>query len=941
MIARAYEDIVEVIARHVRNQEYTKLDSDYEDLAAILPGEFRFIRAAGVARRDDGTTVRRAAYFRRDGRATSGDQPVAAPIIINHDTTKDGVAAGPSQTKVVGEKPPQPSVDGAAVELPARVGDDLPPALLPLPGPIDPPPPVVVQGKEYDETNVLFQAMTILSYSIAVESGILNDQLRLDMRRVLGKDESFGGAALGDGGPLATRSRDDKTILASRTKARSLDGRDPEVTRAAIGVESAVLNDRFRDDMKRTIGQEGVCAVIDRMRFYSSRPEPAAQFLFEQYVMKRWRLITFALDPVVDQQNIADASSVKRDLQLALAFAFSTGQINFNQLTQFQRRIEIDAETIALNRTVSSFAHGNDTFGFRFMPRFQNPPLENSNLKVIANQLIRGGPGRDYQIKNSKLEAGQRELSVVVVMPSFLHGVQMDVTGNWFPLHDPDEMEIPTKRMIEQGRKVVALKEALNSVHDQKGYRSGDIQRLKTRANQLEAMLPMQTLDVGVPYENTIGGFQLFQQGLTSLVPELNGFEGADSIAQASPGTDLFLFGKHFSVQETNVIVGGIYLSPNSLNRAGSNQSTVNAVAAATPAPSTPAASPATAAPAAATTPSAATTTASTTTTAAATPAAAPAAAPTSSAGIALPGGFSPSGSAFNNSSTGTVTTANNPAIDIISREVLRVSIPAGVSTMEMYDADTKTTKTYVEVYVATPTGISNRLPIPYVPTATAAPAPGYAIDAKSQNLTVNYTLRRDGPTALRPVNGTPADQSDLTINWTSPLGTAPKAVQVSITFTYKNAKITIPLNKPIVQGSRGKYKLAAPDLQAIAKQFIDEIAKVDNSITLANPLAPITVDSVDIAPDDTTTDNQSIKASGTLKITPQIVNSVGLRAPASDPSVRVARYVPQAAIAANPQAAEEIALPPLPPAARKAPAPTSGPSRKTAAKAPALSPVR
>ena len=48
---------------------------------------------------------------------------------------------------------------------------------------------------------------------------------------------------------------------------------------------------------------------------------------------------------------------------------------------QFQRRIEIDAETIALNRTVTSFAHGNDTFGFRFTPRYQNPPPERSTSR--------------------------------------------------------------------------------------------------------------------------------------------------------------------------------------------------------------------------------------------------------------------------------------------------------------------------------------------------------------------------------------------------------------------------------------------------------------------------------------------------------------------------------------------------------------------------------
>ena len=266
---------------------------------------------------------------------------------------------------------------------------------------------------------------------------------------------------------------------------------------------------------------------------------------------------------------MADASSVHRDMQLALAFAFSTGQINFRQLLQFQRRVEFDAETIALNRTITSFSHGRDTFGFRFMPRYQNPPPERSNFHVLYNQLVKGGPGRDYQINNCKLEAGQRELTVIVIMPSFLQSIQMDLTGNWFRLNDPDKMKIATPRMIEQGRRVVELEQALLNIHDHNQYRPNDLQRLQTRVHQIDAMLPMQTREVVVPYENTLGGFQLFQQGTTSLVPQLDTFEGVDVI-DPEKDADIFLFGKHFSVQETHVVVGGKYLTGSNIDVARS-----------------------------------------------------------------------------------------------------------------------------------------------------------------------------------------------------------------------------------------------------------------------------------------------------------------------------------------------------------------------------------
>ena len=328
----------------------------------------------------------------------------------------------------------------------------------------------------------------------------------------------------------------------------------------SIAVEAALLDQQLRVDMKRVFGKDGGdCSDIDLMRFYRPKPEPDAIAKFEEYIRRRWPLITFALYPQVDQQNIDDVNSTSRDLQIALAFAFSSGQINFQQLLQFQRKVVTDAEAVALNRTVTSFSHGDDTFGYRFTPRFQNPPPEKSNFGVIANTLISNGPGRNYQIKNSKLEPGQRELTVVIIMPSFLQNVRFDVTGNWFPLVDPDQMKTPTPRMIEQGREVVELREALNCIHDHKTYRKGDIQRLTTRVNQLEKMLPMQTQEIALPYENTIGGFQLFQQGTTALVPQLDAFEGVDTI-DGSQDVDLILYGKHFSIQETYIVVGGKYL---------------------------------------------------------------------------------------------------------------------------------------------------------------------------------------------------------------------------------------------------------------------------------------------------------------------------------------------------------------------------------------------
>jgi hypothetical protein len=87
---------------------------------------------------------------------------------------------------------------------------------------------------------------------------------------------------------------------------------------------------------------------------------------------------------------------------------------------------------------------------------------------------------------------------------------------------------------------------------------------------------------VQVPFESTMGGFELFSTGVTNLGPELHGWYGAPGIQLAaackdcdvctSPtapttptpkldcackGTTLFLVGQNFSVQDTQVIAGG------------------------------------------------------------------------------------------------------------------------------------------------------------------------------------------------------------------------------------------------------------------------------------------------------------------------------------------------------------------------------------------------
>lgn len=78
-------------------------------------------------------------------------------------------------------------------------------------------------------------------------------------------------------------------------------------------------------------------------------------------------------------------------------------------------------------------------------------------------------------------------------------------------------------------------------------------------------MLPLRTRLVDVPHEKGLGGFELFADGATASLPGSIGYEGADSIDPARP-VDIFLTGRHFSIDETQVIAGERLVEPRAID---------------------------------------------------------------------------------------------------------------------------------------------------------------------------------------------------------------------------------------------------------------------------------------------------------------------------------------------------------------------------------------
>lgn len=326
----------------------------------------------------------------------------------------------------------------------------------------------------------------------------------------------------------------------------------------AIIVESALLTDQLVQDIRESAAAKGCACNVpgyETLPYFLPNPPAEARQAFNQYVRCRWPIHVFALDPATQEQNIASTFSGRREMQLAMSMAFVGGNLSANNMMRYARRIEYDLATVDLNSTDIGFSHGDDTFGWRFYPRFQTPDIE-SNATVFFRDLLVGGPNKDALLQMRRLEPGIRECYAVVIMPSFVPYATFNVSANWFKLRNPHCKELDATDAMRLSKLAKNIQVCSTRVADGDCYRDGDFMRLLEKAKQLETRLPFQNTMVQIPYENTLGGFAMFNTGITDLAPELTGFYGTEAIDTTQNNT-VFLVGNHFSVHQTTVIAGG------------------------------------------------------------------------------------------------------------------------------------------------------------------------------------------------------------------------------------------------------------------------------------------------------------------------------------------------------------------------------------------------
>jgi hypothetical protein len=619
------------------------------------------------------------------------------------------------------------------------------------------------------------------------------------------------------------------------------DHREPiDVLSFALIVQSIFLDRQIKYDMEVIARRKG-CACGDPwgLSFYDlypTTPEDIARYAqaqaaFNAYVECKWPIHIFALDPVVDQQNQLDLFSQRTQLQLALAVAVASGQVNFQNATSYARRTELDLDAIALNRTAVGFGAGESTFGWQFYPRVQTPPQQ-SNLRRIAGILINNGSGPDYDLENRKIEPGQRECYALVVMPNFVPSIKFTSVANWFDLKTKcPEQVLATTDMVRLGKKLQTAKCGLQRVCDSGKYRPEEVELLSDRIGQLEDMLPVKNHAISLPFEGSLLGSEMFSSNAAGLAPRLLAWYGEPP--QEGMESSIFILGNGFSVHEIHVIAGGVTVSDD-------------------PAP------PASPAPAASASPPAA----------AATPAMTPAA---TAHAPAAPAAMAPAPAASTN------TRMTLKKVEVISRNVLRVIIPSharAIQTTLPIGGGHK--RKLLDVHVATPNGVSNHLLVEVQPAHALTPtqSPVYALSPDTRKFNVKYALlgAKDKKNGIPVYLGFTPPNAEIDLSWNDTLGIAPKAIDA--TFNFPNPRVSAegPLTGVVkgVNASNGTYAI---NNSGVLDQFSRDLLTQAGALNLLapdNPLTQLTSSTIDVQP-------QPINAfdTGKVSITDPIVVSL------------------------------------------------------------------
>jgi hypothetical protein len=356
----------------------------------------------------------------------------------------------------------------------------------------------------------------------------------------------------GDGDPQVLQAGFNKALAEDNSG-----GRRKQVLNmlsAALQIQAAGVNRRLKHDMVTqdpTVKPER----LKHLSFFEADISDDAFRAFEHYVELKWPLRVYAIEPVIAQQNVADAFGRSKRSAIDLAGWGLGGPWRAMAGIAADRRAADDETAIRLNPTMVGFGAGQSTFGWIFYPRLQTS-RGNSGRLLTDVALLLNGRIADPTGNDQSIEPGQRECTALVEMPNFIPMIEFTTVANWFrtsEVSDGQKSDLEKGAML--GRKLVAAENELNRAKVNGQYRPEEYDIAMNRIKQLKDLMPTQRMVVRVPFNGEHNDSRIFcSQGL-QLRPSLVGWHGKPpAIGDEST---IFVEGKNFSVHDTHVIAGG------------------------------------------------------------------------------------------------------------------------------------------------------------------------------------------------------------------------------------------------------------------------------------------------------------------------------------------------------------------------------------------------
>jgi hypothetical protein len=322
----------------------------------------------------------------------------------------------------------------------------------------------------------------------------------------------------------------------------------------AMKIQAASINRRLKLDM---LDQDPNLNLesLKGLSFFEPEISDAAFRAFEDYVITKWPLRVYAIEPVIAQQNVADAFGRTRRTALDLASIIPIGPWRALAGIAADRRAADDETTIRLNPTMVGFGAGQSTFGWIFYPRLQTSGRMKgrfiTDLALLLNGRVVDPTGNDQSI-----EPGQRECTALVEMPNFIPKIEFITVANWFRTSEAaDGQKSDLEKATVLGRKLVAAENALNRARVEGQYRPEEYEIAMDRVKQLKDLMPTQRMMVRVPFSGDHNDSRIFCSLGLQLRPSLLGWHGKPP--ERGEESTLFVEGKNFSVHDTHVIAGG------------------------------------------------------------------------------------------------------------------------------------------------------------------------------------------------------------------------------------------------------------------------------------------------------------------------------------------------------------------------------------------------